>query len=276
MRIGFGQKITLSVLSVALLIFLGGPFLWLLSTSVKSPLEIIYQSGLIPEQIYFQNYIEALEKSGLIQAALNSLTVALMATFITSLLSLVPAYFFARSHGAGSKLMATWILLSQVFPLSLLIIPLFLLMQRVNLLNSLIGLILVYVVLNLPFSLWIIRSFILSIPIDLEEQASVDGANGWKLVWLIIFPLAVPGVSVAALFTFINVWNEFFFALVLISDPEQATLPLKLAQFLGAEGQGRFGALAAATVLAIVPSLLMFAGIQKRFSDNAVAGAIKG
>lgn len=277
MKLGFIEKVLFAVGGTAFAVFLGGPFLWLLSTSLKSPIEIISNSGsVIPSTLYFENYAEALDKSGIVQAFTNSLLISIATTFATCVLSVVPAYLLARSKGLGTRLVSIWILLSQVFPLSLLVIPLFLIMQRLHLLNSYIGLILVYVVLNLPFCLWMIRGFIMGIPFELEEQASVDGASGWTLLWRIVWPLALPGVAVSALFTFISVWNEFFFALVMISDPTLATLPLKLAQFLGAEGQGRFGALAAATVLAIIPSIAVFIAIQKRFSDNVVAGAIKG
>jgi multiple sugar transport system permease protein len=172
--------------------------------------------------------------------------------------------------------MSLWILISQVFPLSLLIIPLFLSMQRLNLINSQFGLILIYVIINIPFSLWLLRSFVLNIPKELEEAARIDGATTAYMIRTVILPLLLPGMVVVAIFTFVNVWNEFFFALVFLSDPEKATLPLKLAQFLGSEGRGRFGALAAATVMAIIPALVMFGIIQRKFSDNFLAGAVKG
>ena len=258
-------------------VFLGGPFLWLLGMSIKAPIDILaYEPKLLPDNPYFQNYADALEKSGIVRAFFNSVFVSSISTICISLLVIVPAYFFARNKGFFSKSLATWILISQVFPLSLIIIPLFLLLQRVNLINSNTGLIVVYIVVNLPFSLWLLRGFVLAIPRELEEAARVDGATFLQVIRLVIFPLLTPGTIVVAVFTFINVWNEFFFALVLMSDPEQLTLPLQLAQFLGAEGRGRVGALAAATILAIIPSVALFALIQKRFSDNFLAGAVKG
>jgi multiple sugar transport system permease protein len=157
-----------------------------------------------------------------------------------------------------------------------LIIPIFLTLQRLSLINTRPGLILIYVIINLPFALWLLRGFVLSIPRELEEAAQIDGASFTEIIRNVIFPLLAPGLIVVATFTFINVWNEFFFALVILSDPEKSTLPLKLAQFLGAEGRGLFGALAAATTLAIIPSLALFTLIQKRFSDNFLAGAVKG
>lgn len=231
---------------------------------------------MLPESFQLENYKEALEKSGIIGAFVNSILVSAISTVIICILVVIPAYIFARNKGLLTKGMSLWILISQVFPLSLLIIPLFLTMQRVSLIDSQLGLIIVYIVINIPFSLWLLRSFVLNIPRELEEAARIDGASTAYLIRTIILPLLLPGMLVVAIFTFINVWNEFFFALVFLADPDKATLPLKLAQFLGSEGRGRFGALAAATVMAIIPAMLMFALIQRKFSDNFLAGAVKG
>jgi multiple sugar transport system permease protein len=271
------SKLGIGTLVVFFVIFLGGPFLWLLGMSIKAPIDILaYEPSLFPENPFFQNYSDALEKSGIVRAFLNSIFISAVSTLFISILVVVPAYFFARNKGFFSKSLAIWILVSQVFPLSLIIIPLFLALQRINLINSYPGLIIVYVVVNLPFSLWLLRGFVLSIPRELEDAARVDGASFVQVIGFVILPLLTPGMIVVAVFTFINVWNEFFFALVLLSDPEKLTLPLQLAQFLGAEGRGRYGALAAATVIAILPSIGLFALIQKKFSDNFLAGAVKG
>jgi multiple sugar transport system permease protein len=271
------SKISIGGLVAFFFLFLGGPFLWLLGMSVKPPIDILsYEPRLFPKKFYFQNYSDALEKSGIVQAFFNSLVIALVSTVIIVLLVVTPSYFFARNKGLLTKSISIWILISQIFPLSLLIIPIFLTLQRLSLINTRPGLILIYVIINLPFALWLLRGFVLSIPRELEEAAQIDGASFTEIIRNVIFPLLAPGLIVVATFTFINVWNEFFFALVILSDPEKSTLPLKLAQFLGAEGRGLFGALAAATTLAIIPSLALFTLIQKRFSDNFLAGAVKG
>jgi multiple sugar transport system permease protein len=270
-------KFTIAFTVFLFVIFLGGPLVWLVSMSLKSPIEILaYEPKLLPNEIQLGNYQEALEKSGIIHAFINSVVISTVSTLVICLLVVVPAYVFARSKGILTKGMSLWILISQVFPLSLLIIPMFLSMQRLNLINSQFGLILIYVIINIPFSLWLLRSFVLNIPKELEEAARIDGATTAYMIRTVILPLLLPGMVVVAIFTFVNVWNEFFFALVFLSDPEKATLPLKLAQFLGSEGRGRFGALAAATVMAIIPALVMFGIIQRKFSDNFLAGAVKG
>jgi len=271
------SKISIGALVAFFFLFLGGPFLWLLGMSVKPPIDILsYEPRIFPKKFYFQNYSDALEKSGIIQAFFNSFVIATISTLIILMLAVTPSYFFARNKGILTKSVSIWILVSQIFPLSLLVIPIFLTMQRLNLINTRPGLILIYIIINLPFALWLLRGFVLSIPSELEEAAQIDGATFTQVIRKVIFPLLAPGLIVVASFTFINVWNEFFFALVILSDPEKSTLPLKLAQFLGAEGRGLFGALAAATTMAIIPSLALFALIQKRFSDNFLAGAVKG
>lgn len=270
-------KVSIAMLVGFFIFFLGGPFLWLIGMSVKPPIDILsYEPRLFPEEFYFQNYQDALDKSGIIAAFFNSLAISTISTLFIILLAVTPSYFFARNKGLLTKSISIWILISQVFPLSLLIIPLFLTMQRLSLINTRPGLIVVYVMINLPFALWLLRGFVLAIPRELEDAAKIDGASFTQIIRSVIFPLLAPGLIVVAVFTFINVWNEFFFALVILSDPEKSTLPLKLAQFLGAEGRGLFGALAAATTLAIIPSLALFTLIQKRFSDNFLAGAVKG
>lgn len=266
-----------SILALILMVFFMGPIYWLINTSLKSPIELLGDNvQIFPKSFYWGNYSDALEKSGIIRAFLNSIFVSLISTLLIILLIAAPAYYFARRKNKITQTMSMWILISQVFPVSLIIIPMFLTLQRFNLINTTWGLILVYVVINTPFSLWLLRSFIVTVPFEIEEAAAIDGANLFQILWRVLFPLLVPGFVVVAIFTFINVWNEFFFALVLLSDPEKSTLPLKLAQFVGSEGRALIGTLSAATVISTIPAFLMYAVIQKKFSENLVSGAVKG
>ena len=266
-----------SLFAILLIIFFVGPLYWLVNVSLRSPIEILDDSlRLFPKGLYLENYSTALEKSGIIRAFFNSVFVSVVSTFVIVILVAAPAYYFARRKNRVTKSMSGWILISQVFPVSLIIIPMFLTLQKLHLVNSTTGLILVYVVTNTPFSLWLLRSFILSIPVEVEEAAAIDGANLIQILRRIVVPLLIPGLVVVSIFTFVNVWNEFFFALVLLADPEKSTLPLKLAQFVGAEGRALVGALSAATIISTIPAFLMYAVIQRKFSDNLVAGAVKG
>lgn len=266
-----------SILALILIVFFMGPIYWLINTSLKSPIELLGDNvQIFPKSFYWGNYSDALEKSGIVRAFLNSIFVSLISTLLIIILIAAPAYYFARRKNKITQTMSIWILISQVFPISLIIIPMFLTLQRFNLINTTWGLILVYVVINTPFSLWLLRSFIVTVPFEIEEAAAIDGANLFQILRKVLFPLLVPGLIVVAIFTFINVWNEFFFALVLLSDPEKSTLPLKLAQFVGSEGRALVGTLSAATVISTIPAFLMYAVIQKKFSENLISGSVKG
>lgn len=261
----------------AYVVFLGFPLLWLLSTAFKTRQEIaLGETRLIPESPTLSSFVTAVDKANLVEAGLNSLLVAIATTVLTIVLALPAAYGLARYRTVLRPATLGWILVSQVFPTILIIIPLFLILKQFNLIDHLGGLTIVYVVFILPFALWMLIGFVASIPRDLEEAGALDGASRLRILVSIVFPLLRPGVVATALFAFISSWNEFLFALVLIQDPDKVTLPLTLSRFVGAEGQVQLGALAAASLLATIPSLIFFALIQRRLTSGLLAGAVKG
>jgi multiple sugar transport system permease protein len=259
------------------LVFLASPIVWMLSMSFKGPREFFaLHPSLIPHDWTLQNYRDAFTQNDLVHSAWNSLKVATLTALITSCIGLPAAYVLARSKGLLSRLGLSWILLSQMFPLILIIVPLFLVLRQIHLTNTHTGLVFVYVVFVLPFILWMLQSYVRGIPRDLEEAAMVDGAGRLTVLRTVILPLLAPGVAVTALFAFVQTWNEFFFALVLLQSPNLTTLPLRLAQFVGIEGVVRYGPLAASALLATLPSLLLFAVIQRWLARGVLAGAVKG
>jgi multiple sugar transport system permease protein len=259
------------------IVFLGFPLLWMLSVSFKGPRELVeLYPSFIPAEPTLDNYRTALTENELVHSAVNSLKVALITSLLTTTIGLPAAYVLARRRGLISRLGLGWILLSQMFPLILIIVPLFLVLKDLKLSNSHTGLILVYMVWALPFILWMLQSYVRGIPRDLEEAATVDGATRVQILVGIVAPLLAPGVVVTTLFAFITAWNEFFFALVILQTPELTTLPLKLAQFVGIEGIVRLGPLAASALLATVPSLVLFTIIQRWLTRGLLSGAVKG
>ena len=274
------QKTTRTAQYVGLacyILFLGFPLLWMLSISLKDPRELVQlHPHLIPSQATLANYGDALHHYGLLHTAWNSLKVSVFTSLLTTVIGLPAAYVLARQKGLISKLGLGWILISQMFPLILIIVPLFLLLRHLHLVDSHIGLVFVYVVWTLPFILWMLQSYVRGIPRDLEEAAMVDGASRFTVLRTVIAPLLAPGIVVVTLFAFIQAWNEFFFALVLLQTPSLTTLPVALARFVGIEGIVRLGPLAASALLATLPSLLMFVVIQRWLTRGLLSGAVKG
>ncbi|MGW1406575.1 carbohydrate ABC transporter permease [Streptomyces sp. NPDC002403] len=258
------------------LVFLAFPFLWLVSTAFKPARELgSLHPTWIPDHPTLDNFRKAFDEQPLLQAAANSLIAAVCAALIAVVVATPMAYVMARRRSRLSTAATAWVVISQAFPLVLLVIPLFLILKNLHLINTLWGLIMVYVVWALPFALWMLVGYVRAVPAELEEAASVDGAGRLRTLVSVTAPLLAPGIVATALFAFITAWNELFFALVLLKTPEKQTLPVVLTHFIGAEGAADLGPLAAAAFLATLPSLVIFAIIQRRITGSMLAGAVK-
>jgi multiple sugar transport system permease protein len=268
----------LSYLALAgYVVLLGFPLVWLLSTSFKTPRELASLSpSLLPEEFSLTNFRAAIEQQDLLRAGANSLIVAGCTTVLVVLVSVPASYALARFRSRLRGVAMGWILVSQVFPIILIVVPLFLILKQFGLIDSLAGLVLVDLVWSLPFALWMLQGYVAKIPAELEEAAATDGASRLRTLTRIVFPLLLPGIAATSMFAFVLSWNEFFFALVLIQDPKLNTLPLALARFVGQEGQVQLGPLAAGSLLSMIPSLVFFALMQRRLTSGLLAGAVKG
>ncbi|MGI5351799.1 carbohydrate ABC transporter permease [Streptomyces sp. CA-250714] len=259
------------------LVFLAFPLVWLVSTAFKSPGELgEIDPTWLPRHPTLENFRSAFEAQPLARSALNSLIVAGGATLVSVTIAVPAAYVLARHRSKVSGAANGWVLVSQMFPFVLVIIPLFLVLKNLHLIDSVGGLVIVYVVWNLPFSLWMLQGYVRAVPVSLEEAAAVDGASRWRVLRSVVLPVLAPGLVATLMFSFVTAWNEFFFALVLLKSPENQTMSVILTRFLGAEGVADLGPLAAASVLATIPSLLFFALLQRRLVAGMLAGAVKG
>lgn len=260
----------------AYLVYLAFPLVWMLSTSFKPAPEIAsLVPRLFPADPTFANYVSAFEQQNIARSALNSLQISIITAVVSVLIALPASYAIARIRSRVNKVVIGWVLLSQMFPLILILIPLFLMLRYIHLSDTHLGLILVYVVWSLPFSLWMLQGHIRAIPVEVEEAAAVDGASRLRILKDVIAPLLMPGLVATVMFAFIQAWNEFFFALAVLKSPELATLSITLAKFTGVDGTAQWGPLAASCFLATLPSLALFAVIQRRLTSGLLSGAVK-
>ncbi len=277
MRTGPVTRTAQYVALFAYVVFLGFPLLWLFSTAFKSPAELTQLNPtVLPTEWTWSNFQVALEQSQLPGALRNSFVVAVVTAIITTVVALPAAYAIARYRSTVRNVTIGWILVSQVFPFILIVIPVFIVLKQLGLINTLPGLVIIYVVWALPFTLWMLQGYVAAIPRDLEEAAATDGASRFVILRSIIFPLLLPGLVATSMFAFISAWNEFFFALVIIQDPALQTAPLLLARYVGAEGSVNLGPLAATALITTLPSLVIFAIIQRKLVSGMLSGSVKG
>ena len=271
------SKFVIHILIILFIVFLLFPLLWVLASSLKTTQEIYSGSPTIfPQQISLDHYRSVINGQLIFQSMWNSIIVGVISTILVVIISVPSAYAMVRYKSIVNNGILGWILVSQIFPVILIMIPLYMILRNLGLTDSLTGLTLIYVVWSLPFVLWMMHGYVKSIPFELEEAAVLDGASRSQVIFKVLMPLLLPAIGASALFSFISAWNEFFFALVLLKSPELGTLQVELARYTGMEGQARTGPLAAASVIATIPSVLLFIFMRKWLTTGLVSGALKG
>jgi multiple sugar transport system permease protein len=252
------------------------PFAFMTSTAFK-PQSLVFEMPprLIPSDPTLANFRAVLagEQFGLY--FLNSLGVALAATTLTLLVSSLLAYAFARLDFPGKQACFYLLLVGMMIPPVMLIIPQFIVARELGLLNSLTGLVLVYVTMNLALQTFLLRGFFEGIPTELEEAAILDGAGRWTILWRIVLPLSRPSLAVVAIFTFLYSWDEFPWAHVAIQETSKRTLPVAIALFHG-QHVTQWGKIFAASLIAMVPVVAVFVVFQRYFIRGISTTGMKG
>jgi len=269
---------TTATYAVACLIalFVLAPLIWTFLSSLKPDQEIIrYSSRVFPSTFVFDHYRNLFKNTAFLTYFLNSLLIGAITTPLTLMVATPGAYSLTRFRYRGRDLYATLILFSYMVPLLLLGIPMFLIMRQLHLLNTRLSLILSYVAFSLPFSMWMLRSFFLSIPLSLEEAAMVDGASRQQALIQIVLPLSRPGLISCGIFTFVLVWNEYTLALLFIRSETLKTLPIGIAAFIGTTAY-EWGYILSAIIMMTIPILFGFIFVQKALIRGFLAGATKG
>jgi multiple sugar transport system permease protein len=267
------------VAGVAILLYCLFPIAWIISLSFKGPADIANHQFL-PTSMTGENYSTILTGSAsdlFLPALRNSFGICLIATFISCILSMFAAYAIARLDFPGKRLILSAALGVAIFPVISIVTPLFNLWRQIGLYDTWLGLIIPYLSLTLPISIWTMSAFFREIPWEMEQAAQVDGATTWQAFRKVIVPLAAPGVFTAAILTFFFAWNEFVLALSLTSTTSSRTVPAQLSYFVGPDPfNPPYGQLATASVVVTVPIIIIVLLFQRKIVAGLTSGAVKG
>ncbi|MDJ0350638.1 carbohydrate ABC transporter permease [Cryobacterium sp. PH29-G1] len=276
MRRNFGPRTVIKGLVVAaLLIFTLFPAYWMISSSFDARASSGGQS-LLPQEFTWDNYIFVFEEGGFGTFLRNSFVVAFFTVLISGILALLASVAVARFKFKFRTSVLILILTVQMVPLEALVIPLFVQVRDLQLLNSLIGLVVVYLAFSLPFAIWMLRGFVAAVPVELEEAAYLDGASWGRMFRSVMLPLVAPGLVATSIFSFIVAWNEFIFAMTLLGGAsEKFTVAIGLKQFFGLHSND-WGPVMAASTIITIPVMIFFIIVQRRLSGGLVSGAVKG
>jgi N-acetylglucosamine transport system permease protein len=266
------SHVLLSIWSVIIIV----PFLWVVLSSFKTTKEILASPFSLPAHWKFDNYVHAWTDAGIRQFFLNTVVVVGVALVLVMILGSMCAYVLARFVFPGARFIYYLMLAGLTFPIFLAIVPLFFILKNASLLNTLPGLIMVYVAFALPFTVFFLYAFFKTLPDDVYEAALMDGAGDWRAFFLIMLPMARPGIAAVAIFNFLGLWNQFLLPVALNTDPNRYVLTQGMANFASQAGYAvDFGALFAAVVITVVPVLIVYVIFQRRLEGTVSQGTFR-
>lgn len=267
-------KTVLFILGISWFLITAYPLLFMFITSLKNNMEFFESIWSFPKQFNFDNYRRVFE-SGFLKYFLNSLLVSILSVVLIIVTGSMASYAITRFKFRYSNVIFSLFLAGMMIPIHITLIPLYKMTQSFGLYDNLYGLVGPYVAFNLPTSIFILTGFMKDIPIEMEEAAYMDGANAFQIFTKVIFPLSKPAISTVAIYNFLMLWNEFVYALVLLSSQKNWNLTMGLWNF-----QGEFGVniplVMAALFMSILPLILVYIFLQEKIIKGMMAGAIKG
>ena len=276
----FGHAVAQALMYLPLVLWVGFTvfaFLWIITASFKDNHELFANAWALPKTLHFENYDKAWRLARMGNYFLNSVFIVSISTGLILALSAPAAYVLSRIPFRGRELLSNSFIAGMGVPYQVLLVPLFLLLTQIRLVDTMPGLIIVYVALSLPFTIFVLMGFFRSLPSELEDAGAIDGASEWQLFYEVMLPLASPGIITAAIFNFIGLWNEYMLALVMINDQNKRTLSLAL---YGLQGSMQYTAdwvgLFAGVVIVMLPTLLLFIVMSERVIEGITLGATKG
>ena len=275
-RINFVLDLLTLLLVGSVVIFSVFPLIWTLLTSLKLEEDIVTRTlQYIPRRITFQNYVTLWKQSGFPVLVANSVVVTSITGLICLSIGTLAAYSFSRYRFQGRSQLLIFYLVIRMFPVVLMIIPLFVMMRNLGLLDSRFGLALAYTTFLLPLCIWMLKGFFDAIPVELEDAARIDGCTRLGALFRVVLPLARSGLVTTAVFIAIAAWNEFLFAMMMTTSQGSRTWPVGLQLMVG-EFQLPWGPLSAGGIISIVPIILFFTIVQQSLIRGLTAGAVKG
>ncbi|MDR0283690.1 MAG: carbohydrate ABC transporter permease [Propionibacteriaceae bacterium] len=252
------------------------PFLWTILSSLKTTKEILSNPFGLPGQLHWENYANAWNGAGIGRFFFNTVVVVGCSVLLVMVLGAMLAYVLARFKFLGNKLIYNIMLIAMMFPIFLAIVPLFFILQNMKLLNTLPGLIVVYVTFALPFTMFFLYSFFRQLPHDIYEAATVDGAGEWRTFFSVMLPMASPGMASVAIMNFVGLWNQYLLPVVLNSKKENNVLSQAMAGFASKAGYAvDFGSLFAAAVITVLPVFAVYVLFQRQLQGSVTQGTFR-
>jgi multiple sugar transport system permease protein len=271
------RTIGVNLLAWALVLVVSFPLIWMVVTSLRPQSELIrIPPSLIPRSITFEHYARMLWETPFLRYFVNSMILAVSTTVLVVLIGTLGAYSLVRFTYRGRETLATLVLFTYLLPSVVLILPLYLLMVKIGLANTLPSLVIAYTTFALPYALWLLRSFMAGIPEDLESAALVDGASRIGAFIDVVLPQALPGIISTALFTFILAWNEYLYALVLVNSDQARPLTTGVMNMLITSFNIEWSLLMAASVMMSIPLIIIFTFLQSHLTRGFGADGVKG